>query len=54
MKEANKLLQYEWIDLCQQVWFMYPADVKRNLSNPADPFPNKFARALHEDVIPFG
>lgn len=40
MKEANKLLQYEWIDLCQQVWFMYPADVKRNLSHPA-PFPNK-------------
>lgn len=39
-KKANRLLQYEWIDLCQQVWFMYPADVKRNLSHPA-PFPNK-------------
>lgn len=40
VKEANKLAQYEWLDLTQQVWFMYPADVKRSLSHPA-PFPNK-------------
>lgn len=39
-KEANRLAQFEWLDLTQQVWFMYPADVKRSLSHPA-PFPNK-------------
>lgn len=39
-KEANRLRQYEWLDLTQQVWFMYPADVKRELSHPA-PFPPK-------------
>jgi len=39
-KEANRLRQYEWLDLTQQVWFMYPADVKRELTHPA-PFPPK-------------
>lgn len=39
-KSANKLAQFEWLDLTQQVWFMYSADVKRSLSHPA-PFPNK-------------
>lgn len=39
-KAANRLKQFEWLDLTQQVWFMYPADVKRELSHPA-PFPLK-------------
>ncbi len=39
-KNANHLKQYEWLDLTQQVWFMYPADVKRELHHPA-PFPLK-------------
>jgi DNA modification methylase len=39
-KEANKISQYEWLDLTQQTWFMYPADIKRNQSHPA-PFPSK-------------
>lgn len=40
VKEENMLKQAEWIDLTQQVWFMYPSDVKRHLTHPA-PFPQK-------------
>lgn len=39
-KDENLLKQYEWMDLTQQLWFMYPADVKRGASHPA-PFPQK-------------
>lgn len=45
VKEANKLSREEWIDLIQQVWFMYPEDVKRNADHPA-PFPEKLPGRL--------
>ena len=38
IKEANQLSRVEWIDLTQQVWFMYPEDVKREGDHPS-PFP---------------
>jgi DNA modification methylase len=37
VKAANKIDDFEWRDLIQQVWFMYPADVARS-GHPA-PFP---------------
>lgn len=40
VKEANALSRAEWLDLTQQVWFMYPEDVKRSNDHPA-PFPQK-------------
>lgn len=45
LKEANRLSRSEWIDLCQQVWFMYPEDVKRGGGHPA-PFPEKLPARL--------
>jgi DNA modification methylase len=45
VKEANKLSRFEWIDLAQQVWFMYPEDVKREAGHPA-PFPEKLPARL--------
>ncbi len=45
VKEANKLSRFEWIDLAQQVWFMYPEDVKREEGHPA-PFPQKLPARL--------
>jgi DNA modification methylase len=45
VKEANKLSQPEWVDLAQQVWFMYPEDVKREGDHPA-PFPEKLPARL--------
>jgi DNA modification methylase len=45
VKESNKLSQQEWIDLAQQVWFMYPEDVKREEGHPA-PFPEKLPGRL--------
>lgn len=44
-KEANKLARSEWMDLAQQVWFMYPEDVKREEGHPA-PFPEKLPARL--------
>ena len=44
-KEANELSRSEWIDLTQQVWFMYPEDVKREEGHPA-PFPEKLPARL--------
>jgi modification methylase len=44
-KEANELTRTEWIDLAQQVWFMYPEDVKREGDHPA-PFPEKLPARL--------
>ncbi len=45
LKEANRLTREEWLDLTQQVWFMYPEDVKRNRDHPA-PFPEKLPARL--------
>lgn len=45
VKEANRLSQEEWVDLTQQVWFMYPEDVKRDGDHPA-PFPEKLPGRL--------
>lgn len=45
VKEASKLSREEWLDLTQQVWFMYPEDVKRGKDHPA-PFPEKLPARL--------
>jgi modification methylase len=45
VKEANALTRTEWLDLTQQVWFMYPEDVKREGDHPA-PFPEKLPARL--------
>lgn len=45
LKEANRLTRGEWLDLTQQVWFMYPEDVKREEGHPA-PFPKKLPARL--------
>jgi len=45
VKEANRLSREEWLDLTQQVWFMYPEDVKRDKDHPA-PFPGKLPARL--------
>jgi len=44
-KAANELTRTEWLDLAQQVWFMYPEDVKREGDHPA-PFPEKLPARL--------
>jgi modification methylase len=45
VKDANELTRTEWLDLTQQVWFMYPEDVKRGGDHPA-PFPEKLVARL--------
>ena len=45
VKDANELSRTEWLDLAQQVWFMYPEDVKRDGDHPA-PFPEKLPARL--------
>src|SRR5579872_2898667 len=45
VKDANRLSRNEWIDLAQQVWFIYPEDVRRYGDHPA-PFPEKLAARL--------
>ncbi len=45
VKEANELTRTEWLDLTQQVWFMYPEDIKREGDHPA-PFPEKLPARL--------
>ena len=45
VKQANELTRTEWLDLTQQVWFMYPQDVKREGDHPA-PFPEKLPGRL--------
>ena len=45
VKAANRLSRAEWIDLTQQVWFIYPEDVKRGGAHPA-PFPEKLPARL--------
>ncbi len=45
VKAANALTRTEWLDLAQQVWFMYPQDVQRAGEHPA-PFPEKLPARL--------
>jgi len=45
VKNAHELTRTEWLDLTQQVWFMYPEDVKREGDHPA-PFPEKLPARL--------
>lgn len=45
VKAANKLSRFEWMDLAQQVWFMYPEDIRREDGHPA-PFPEKLPARL--------
>lgn len=45
LKEANRISRSEWVDLIQQIWFMYPEDVKREAGHPA-PFPSKLPARL--------
>ena len=45
VKEANRITRTEWLDLTQQVWFMYPEDVKREGEHPS-PFPEKLVARL--------
>ena|ERR1051326_2643849 len=45
VKAANRLSRTEWLDLTQQVWFIYPEDVRRGGEHPA-PFPEKLPARL--------
>jgi modification methylase len=45
VKAANALSRVEWLDLTQQVWFIYPQDVRRSGEHPA-PFPEKLPARL--------
>lgn len=45
VKEASRLSRSEWLDLTQQIWFMYPEDIKRDDGHPA-PFPKKLPARL--------
>jgi DNA modification methylase len=45
VKEANRITRTEWLDLTQQVWFIYPEDVKREGEHPS-PFPEKLVARL--------
>ena len=45
VKAANRLSRAEWLDLTQQVWFMYPEDVRRRGEHPA-PLPEKLPARL--------
>src|SRR5262249_3628913 len=47
VKAANELTGTKHLDLTQQVWFMYPKDVKRKGDHPA-PFPEKLPARLIE------
>jgi DNA modification methylase len=45
VKQANALTRGEWLDLTQQIWFIYPHDVRRAGEHPA-PFPAKLPARL--------
>ena len=45
VKAGNALSRAEWLDLTQQVWFIYPEDVRRVGDHPA-PFPEKLPARL--------
>jgi DNA modification methylase len=44
VKAANEISDFEWRDLIQQIWYMYPADVAR-VGHP-NPFPPKLPGRL--------
>jgi DNA modification methylase len=45
VKEASKLTQEEWMDLTQQIWWMYPENIPRLEGHPA-PFPEALPNRL--------
>jgi DNA modification methylase len=45
VKEASKLTQAEWLDLTQQIWWMYPENVPRLEGHPA-PYPEALPNRL--------
>ena len=45
VKDASKLTSEEWMDLTKQLWWMYPANVKRGEGHPA-PFPESLPNRL--------
>ena len=45
VKEASKLSQEEWMDLTQQIWWMYPENIPRVEGHPA-PFPEALPNRL--------
>ena len=45
VKERSKLTQDEWMDLTQQIWWMYPENIPRMEGHPA-PFPEALPNRL--------
>ncbi len=45
VKEKSKLSQSEWMDLTQQIWWMYPENIPRAEGHPA-PFPEALPNRL--------
>lgn len=45
VKKASKLTQEEWMDLTQQIWWMYPENIPRLKGHPA-PFPEALPNRL--------
>lgn len=45
VKEASRLTQDEWMDLTQQIWWMYPDNIPRLEGHPA-PFPEALPNRL--------
>ena len=45
VKEASKITQADWLDLTQQIWWMYPENVPRLEGHPA-PFPEALPNRL--------
>lgn len=45
VKQASRLSQAEWMDLTQQIWWMYPENVPRLQGHPA-PFPEALPNRL--------
>jgi len=45
VKEASRLSQDEWMDLTQQIWWMYPDNIPRRDGHPA-PFPEALPNRL--------
>ncbi len=45
VKEGSKLTQAEWLDLTQQIWWMYPENVPRLEGHPA-PYPEALPNRL--------
>lgn len=45
VKEASRLTQEEWMDLTQQIWWMYPENIPRLEGHPA-PFPEALPNRL--------